>query len=94
MPQKGDVFDLGTNEYIEFIEEFDDDRDYVIHYTREPLPSLAEVKLHKLIEKNSLKGEFRMVGQNEKDRLLSVYRNAVQKRSTELETTLDNSESE
>ena len=88
MPKKGDVFDLGTNEYVEFIEEFDDIHDYVIHYTREPMPSLAEVKLHKLMPKNSLDGEFRKVGPNEKDRLLSVYRRAIQKRSPELDNLL------
>ena len=85
MPQKGDVFDLGTNEYMEFIESFDDLHDYVIYYTREPRPSLAELKIHKLINKDSLESEYRKVGPNEKDRLLAVYRNAAQKRSDELE---------
>ena len=89
MPEKGDVYDLGTNEYFEFIESFDDLHDYVIHYTREPMPSLAELKLHRLIPKNSLDGELRKVGPTEKDRLLSVYRNAVQKRSGELENLQD-----
>jgi len=85
MPQKGDIFDLGTNEYLEFIEEFDDLHDYVIHYTREPMPSLAELKLHKLVEKNGLDGEYRKIGPNEKNRLLSVYSRAIQKRSPDLE---------
>lgn len=89
MPKKGDVYDLGTNEYMEFIESFDDLHDYVIHYTREPLPSLAELKIHKLIEKNSLTGEYRKVGPNEKNRLLSVYRRATQKRSDELNSLID-----
>jgi len=85
MMQKGDVFDLGTNEYMEFIDNFDDLHDYVIHYTREPLPSLAELKIHRLIAKDSLAGECRKVGPNEKERLLTVYRRAIQKRSDELE---------
>lgn len=85
MLQKGDVFDLGTNEYMEFIDNFDDLHDYVIHYTREPMPTLAELKIHKLIPIDSLAGECRKVGPNEKERLLTVYRRAIQKRSDELE---------
>ena len=88
MPQKGDVYDLGTNEYVEFIEEFDEKSDYVIHYTREPAPALAELKLHKLVDSGSLEGEYRKIGPNEKDRLISVYRRAGQKRSEELEKRL------
>ncbi|MDC7227954.1 MAG: hypothetical protein PQJ61_14410 [Spirochaetales bacterium] len=89
MPQKGDIFDLGTNEYIEFIEKFDDEKDYVILYTREPAPSLAELKLHKLVPSGTLDGEYRKVGPNEKDRLSSVYRRAGQKRSDELDARLN-----
>ncbi len=89
MPQKGDIFDLGTNEYLEYIEDFDDLHDYVIYYTREPMPSLAELKIHKIVPKNSLDGEYRKIGQNEKDRLIAVYRNAVQKRSDELDRILE-----
>ena len=85
MPQKGDVYDLGTNEYIEFIDHFDTENDYVIHYTRTPAPELAELKLHKLVDSNSLDGEYRKVGPKEKDRLLAVYRRAMQKRSEDLE---------
>lgn len=85
MTQKGDIFDLGTNEYLEYIENFDDLHDYVIHYTREPMPSLSELKVHMLIEKNSLEDEYRKIGQNEKERLLAVYHRAAQKRSKELE---------
>ena len=89
MPEKGDIYDLGTNEYIEYIENFDDLHDYVIYYTREPRPSLAEIKLHKLFPKDSLDGEFRKIGKNEKERLISVYKRAVQKRSEELERLLN-----
>ena len=88
MPQKGDVFDLGTNEYLEFIDEFDDLHDYVIFYTREPMPDLSELKIHKLMPKGSLDGEYRKVGPNEKNRLLSVYSRAAQKRSPELENLI------
>ena len=89
MPQKGDIFDLGTNEYMEFIKEFDDTRDYVIHYTRQPAPSLAELKFHRLVEKGGLDGEYRKIGKKEKDMLLSVYIRASQKRSDELEKLLE-----
>lgn len=88
MPEKGDVYDLGNNEYLEYIEKFDDLHDYVIHYTREPMPNLGEVKLHRLVETNGLDGEYRKVGPNEKNRLLSVYKRAVQKRSPELDNLL------
>ncbi len=88
MAQKGDVFDLGTNEYMEFIEDFDDLHDYVIYYTREPMPSLAELKVHKLVPKNSLDGEYRKVGENEKNRLMTVYRRASQRRDEQLENLL------
>ena len=91
MPNKGDIFDLGTNEYMEYIEGFDDLHDYVIQYTREPLPTLAEVKLHLLIDKDSLDGEYRIIGPNEKNRLLSVYSRAIQKRSPELENLVQGS---
>lgn len=94
MIQKGDVFDLGTNEYLEYIDSFDDLHDYVIHYTREPMPTLAELKVHMLVEKNSLEGEYRKVGQNEKERLLSVYRRATQKRSDELEQLVTGEDSD
>ncbi|MDC7124772.1 MAG: hypothetical protein PQJ46_04350 [Spirochaetales bacterium] len=85
MADRGDIFDLGTNEYLEYIESFDDENDYVIHYTREAHPSLKELKLHRLIPKNSLDGEYRKIGPNEKKRLLTVYSNALQKKSEELE---------
>ncbi|MBI9105949.1 MAG: hypothetical protein JEZ04_04340 [Spirochaetales bacterium] len=91
MPKKGDVYDLGNNEYMEFIEEFDDLHDYVIHYTREPLPSLGELKIHRLVQKNGLEGDYRKVGPNEKNRLLSVYSRAIQKRSPELENLIQDS---
>ena len=88
MPQKGDIFDLGTNEYVEFVEKFDETTDYVIHYTREPMPDLGELKLHKLIESGGLDGELRKIGPNEKDRLLTVYKRALQKHVPELEDRL------
>ena len=93
MPKKGDIFDLGNNEYVEFIEEFDDLHDYVIHYTREPSPSLAELKLHKLYPKDSLDGELRKIGDNEKNHLASVYRRAVQKRTDGLDRVISDMES-
>ena len=85
MIRNGDIFDLGTNEYMEFLEHFDDLHDLVIHYTREPAPSLAELKLYKLIERDSLAGEFRKIGPNEKSRLAVVYSRARQQRSEELQ---------
>lgn len=85
MAEKGDIFDLGTNEYIEFIESYDDKKDYVIYYTREPMPSLKEVKLYKLIQKNSLDGEYRKIGKNEKNRLATVYKRALKKTDESLE---------
>ena len=59
MAEKGDIYDLGTNEYLEFIENIDDLHDYVIYYTRESAPSLAELKIHRLIPADSLDGEYR-----------------------------------
>lgn len=90
MAEKGDTYDLGTNEYVEFIESFDDLHDYVIHYTREAAPSLKELKVHKLIPVNSLDGEYRKIGPNEKNRLASVYSRARQVRTDELENLLKN----
>ena len=92
MPEKGDIYDLGNNEYLEFIESFDDIHDYVIYYTREPAPSYAEVKLHKLYPKNSLDGELRKIRTNEKNRLASVYIRAIQTRSPELAALMDSNE--
>ena len=84
MPDKGDVFDLGTNEYIEYLDEYDRENDLVIHYTREPAPSLAELKVYTLIKSGNLDGEYRKVGPNEKNRLALVYSRAKIMHSPEL----------
>ncbi len=85
MPEKGDIFDLGTNEYVEFLENFDDLHDLVGHYTRDPENALKEVRILTLVPVNSLDGEYRKIGPNERERLMHVYRNAYQKKSPEFE---------
>ncbi|MBI9103013.1 MAG: hypothetical protein JEY99_11400 [Spirochaetales bacterium] len=75
---KGDIFDKGNNEYIEFLESKNSKEDKVILYTRESEKPYLELKVAGTVPSEFLEANYRMIGPNEKKRLLAVWINAKQ----------------
>ena len=76
--ERGDIFNKGNNEYIEYLEQRNDREDLVILYTREQEKPYRELKMVTAVPIHFLEANFRKIGPNEKKRLLAVWINAAQ----------------
>ena len=70
---KGDIFDKGSNEYIEYLEPRNETEDLVILYTREAEKPYTELKVVSTLPRGFLEANYRKIGPNEKKRLLAVW---------------------